>query len=122
MPNKYVGFSTKSYEERGGSFSVYDVKCVEEDLLRAIFTTMGDRINMPTYGTRIKLQVFELNDAETINTIYVDLMKVFAAEPRVTVNNLDLLPDTTKNVLIAVAKLTYLEFNVTQDLYITLTT
>jgi phage baseplate assembly protein W len=116
----YVGFRTRNYEEKGGSFDVYNVECVEQDILNAIFTVRGERLMMPNYGTRIPLMTFEPGDQQTIGIIKQDLMTVFQQEPRVEVVNLDVVPATEKNALVVVAKLNYLEFNVTKDLYITI--
>jgi phage baseplate assembly protein W len=114
----YVGFSTRNYEERGGVLDVYNVECVDQDLLNAIFTEKGQRLMMPNYGTRIPLLAFEPGDQQTIDIITLDLTEVFNHEPRVKLVNLDIIPSLEKNAIVAVAKLNYLEFNVTKDLYI----
>lgn len=114
----YKGFSTRNYHDKGGPFEVYNVACVEEDLLNEIFTVKGERLHMPEFGTRIPLMVFELNDPEAANIIREDLTEVFKHEPRVTLLNLDILPATDANALVAIAKLNYLEFAVTRDLRI----
>lgn len=114
----YVGFSTRNYEEKGGSFEVYNVACVEQDLINAIFTEHGQRVMMPNYGTRIPLLTFEPGDQQTIDVIIMDLTTVFEQEPRVRLLNLDVVPALERNAIVAVAKLNYLEFNVTKDLFI----
>lgn len=114
----YVGFNTRNYEEGGGTFDSYNVECVEQDILNAIFTVRGERVMMPNYGTRIPLMVFEPGDQQTIDIIEQDLDTVFSQEPRVRVVNLDVVPATEKNALVVIVKLEYLEFNVTKDLYI----
>lgn len=116
----YFGFNTKSYEDNGGEFDSYNVECVERDILNAIFTVKGERVMMPNYGTRIPLMTFEPGDQDSIDVITEDLETVFAQEPRVSVLNLDVIPATEKNALVVVAKLNYLEFNVTKDLAITI--
>ena len=114
----YVGFSTRNYEDQGGKFDVYNVDCIRQDLLNAIFTTRGQRVEMPEYGTRIPLMTFEPNDQQSIDVIRQDLLTVFSQEPRVQLIALDVIPAKNLNALVAVAKVSYLEFNVTQDLYI----
>lgn|ERR1035437_3348448 len=114
----YVGFNTRDYEEKGGSFDVYDVACVERDLLNAIFTIRGERLMMPNYGTRIPLMTFEPGDQQSMDIIMMDLTTVFEQEPRVQLLNLDIIPALEKNALVAVAKLNYIEFLVTKDLMI----
>ena len=117
----YRGFSTRNYEDSGKLFSVYNLECVEEDLLNEIFTVRGDRVNMPEFGTRIPLLVFELNDKVTMDVIREDLTTVFNNDPRVDVLSLAIIPSPEEYALVAVAKLFYKEFNVTKDLRITIT-
>lgn len=114
----YKGFSTRNYEEKGGSFGIYDVKCIQEDLMNELFTTRGERLNMPTYGTRIPLLVFEPNDAETQDVLREDITTVIEHDPRVELLALDIIVAADKNVLIGSAKVRYKEFNVVEDLYI----
>lgn len=116
----YKGFSTRYYEDSGKGFGIYDIECVAEDLLNEIFTVKGDRIGMPTYGTRIPIMIFELNDIDAINIIREDLQTVFDNDPRVSVDKIDIVPLTDKNALVAVARIFYIEFKVTQDLMITI--
>jgi len=114
----YKGFSTRNYEEQGGSFDIYNVKCIEEDLLNEIYTTRGERLYMPTYGTRIPILVFEPNDASSMDVIREDLTKVFDNDPRVILEDLAIEQVPDRYMIIAVAKLTFIAFNVTSDLYI----
>jgi phage baseplate assembly protein W len=116
----YKGFTTRNYEEKGGSFDLYNVDCIQEDLMNAIFTERGSRLYMPTYGTRIPTLTFEPNDADTMDVIREDITAVMDQDPRVVLQDLyvEQIPDSY--ALIAVAKVTYLEFNVTADLFITI--
>jgi phage baseplate assembly protein W len=114
----YKGFDTATYEEKGGSFDVYDVECVERDLLREIFTVKGERIYMPDYGTRIPLMIFEMNDQESADVIRGDLEMVFSHDPRVQLLNLDIVQARDKNAVVAIAKVNYKEFAITRDLWI----
>lgn len=117
----YKGFVTRNYEETGNGFDIYNVDCVSEDLLNEIFTVKGERLMMPDYGTRIPLLVFELNDVYTHDIIREDLTTVFDHDPRVKTVNLTILPDYDRNVIAAIATINYLEFQVTQDLRIEVT-
>jgi len=114
----YKGFSTRNYEDQGGSFDIYNVKCIEEDLLNEIYTTRGERLYMPTYGTRIPILVFEPNDASSMDVIREDLTTVFDNDPRVILEDLAIEQVPDRYMIIAVAKLTFISFNVTSDLYI----
>ena len=121
MKAYYKGFSTRNYEETGQLFSVYNVQCVEEDLMNEIFTIRGERLMMPTYGTRIPLLVFEIGDKETMDIIREDLTTVVKNDPRVQLVSMSIVPLPDRNAMTAVMKINYLEFDVTQDLMITVT-
>jgi phage baseplate assembly protein W len=114
----YKGFSTRYYEEQGGGFSLSDVACIEEDIMNEIFTERGSRLYMPTYGTRIPLLTFEPNDAATMDVIREDLQTVVDHDPRVTLLDMAVMQAPDSNMIIAVIRLGYIEFQVTQDLYI----
>jgi phage baseplate assembly protein W len=114
----YKGFSTRNYEEKGGSFDLYNLDCVKEDLLNEIFTERGTRLYMPTYGTRIPTLTFEPNDAETMDVIREDITTVIDNDPRLFLQDISVEQVPEQYTILAVAKITYLEFNVTSDLYI----
>ena len=112
----YKGFSTREYDETGKGFAIYNLDCVSEDLLNEIFTIKGERINMPHFGTRIPLLVFEINDSYAHDVVREDLTTVFKNDPRVTLKSLTIEPDG--NLLVATANLNYHEFQVVKDLRI----
>lgn len=114
----YKGFSTRNYEELGASFDIYNVKCIEEDLMNEIFTIRGDRLYMPTYGTRIPLLTFEPNDAATMDVIREDINSVIKNDPRVSLKALSVSQVPDSYAIVAVAVINYVEFSVTSDLYI----
>lgn len=114
----YKGFSTKQYEETGKGFDIYNVECVQEDLLNEIFTIRGERLMMPHMGTRIPLMVFELNDSQSESVIREDLTTVFKNDPRVELVALEIHQAYDINALVAIARLRYIEFDVTKDLRI----
>ena len=117
----YKGFSTRRYRDSGGAFDLYNIEVVNEDLLNEIFTIKGERAMMPDFGTRIPLLQFELNDPATQKIIIDDLTQVFNNDPRVELVALDILPALDTYAIIAVAKLNYIEFHVTKDLRIVVT-
>ena len=118
MAKIYKGFSTKQYEDFGGAFEIYDIDCVKEDLMNDLMTIVGQRLKMPNEGTRIPIMPFEMNDLESMHVVEEDLKKVINNDPRVDLLAISILPAAEKNVLIAVLKISYKEFNVTEDLRI----
>jgi phage baseplate assembly protein W len=108
----YIGFSTKQYE-KSKSFILTDVNLVKEDLLNHIFTRKGERLKMPTFGTRIPDLVYEPLDERVLGIIQDDLTTVFTYDPRVTLNELRIIPLYQDNAVKAIADLTYVYLNFT---------
>lgn len=115
----YIGFSTKQYEQNK-NFILTDVDLVKQDLLNHIFTRRGERIKMPTFGTRIPDLIYEPLDQIALDIIDADLTAVFKYDPRVTLNNLVLIPSYQENMVKAIADVTfiYLNFNDQMDIHI----
>lgn len=114
----YKGFCTRNYEQTGKRFAVYDVACIQEDLMNEIFTIRGERVHMPAYGTRVPLLTFEPNDQETSDILKEDVTTVIKHDPRVELLNIDIIQAVDKQALVCIAKVRYKEFDVVQDLYI----
>ena len=116
----YKGFSTRFYEELGGDMALYNIECIKEDLLNEIFTVLGERVYTPGFGTQIPLMVFELNDASSYDVIRGDLQRVINNDPRVKLLDLSIVQLADQTAVAAIAKILYLEFNVTHDLNLTI--
>jgi phage baseplate assembly protein W len=114
----FNGFSTRNYENSGGSFGIYDVALIEEDLTNEIMTAVGDRLYMPNFGTRIPSLVFEPNDAQVFDVIREDITTVVSNDPRCILLGLSVSQVTNQNMIIAVAQIQYLNFGVTGELNI----
>lgn len=117
MANLYKGFSSFEFL-RNRTFRLNDIELVKMDLLNHIFTRKGERVNMPTFGTRIPDMAFEPLDEITIEALREDLETVFNFDPRVEQIELRIEPNADNNSVTASATLLYLEFRVTEDLNI----
>ena len=113
----YRGFSTAQWL-RMKSFAINNLDLVKRDLLNHIFTSRGERVFMPNFGTRIPTMAFEPNDQESMDIITEDLTTVFNYDPRVNLLSLNVQSYPDNNVIIAAATLFYIEFNVTDVLNI----
>lgn len=113
----YRGFSTfTSLATRGKTFSTADVETVKRDLINHIYTIPGERVHRPDYGTRIPLLAFEQCDQTTIDVIKEDLTKVVAADPRVRLIDLAVLPLPNNNAIVAVLDLYYVKLDLTETM------
>ena len=113
----YKGFSTKNWITNK-TFVLTNIELVKHDLLNHIYTIQGERVHMPSFGTRIPLMAFEPNDEHTRAIIEQDLRTVFEYDPRVKLLSLSVLNLPDKNAIIAMADLLYLELNIKDTLQI----
>lgn len=114
----YRGFSTKAYEATGKGFTLYNVELIEEDLFNELFTIKGERLEMPDFGTRIPLLMFEPNDTATADILKEDVVQTIKNDPRVQLVDCDIVAQPDSHKLICIAKVRYIEFNVVKDLRI----
>lgn len=116
----YQGYSSFEYE-RIGSFKIVDLELVKLDLLNHIWTRLGERVMMPSFGTRIPDLVFEPLDAQTLGIVEEDLKKVFNFDPRVELRSLVVTPVFDENRIEARATLFYVELDMTDVFYLNIT-
>lgn len=125
--NIYRGLSFTKYSD-SKTLSLRDIELVKCDLLNHIYTRLGERFMMPTFGTAIMDMPFEQLDDETLLTIEDDLITVINFDPRVefrldevgipTQINVEALYD--ENAVIASIDLNYIELDVSETLDIRL--
>lgn len=111
----YRGYSTYQYELTK-SFGIADIELVNLDLLNHIYTRRGERVMMPTFGTRIPDLPFEPLDEVTLDILNDDLVTVFNFDPRVQLLALSVVPDYDANTVVASARLLYIELNMVDNL------
>lgn len=107
----YRGFSTRNYLQTKQSFRLSDIDIVKRDLLNHIFTRIGERYNMPDFGTTIPDLVFEPLDETTIKQIQQQLTYVFNYDPRVQLIGISVIAVPEVNGVIASAVLQYIELD-----------
>ncbi len=117
----YRGFSSYEYE-RTKRFLLTDLELVKRDLLNHIFTSRGERVGQPWFGTRIPNVPFEPLDEVTIDVVREDLITVFTFDPRVQMLNLSVDPDYDTYSIIASARLLYIELDMVDDMVLNIRT
>ena len=113
----YRGFSTANHrKDPSKGFLTVNLETVKRDLLNHIYTLPGERVMLPSFGTRITEMAFEPLDQNTLKIIEDDLRKVVDYDPRVQLIDLavNALPDN--NAVVAFLDLRYLELNITETL------
>lgn len=105
----YKGFSMHQYEY-DKNVVLHDVRLIRRDLLNFIFTRLGERVMMPTFGTRIPDLLFEQLDQNTLDIIETDLQAAFDYDPRVElVGSISVIPNYDAKTVTATATLFYIE-------------
>lgn len=110
----YHGFSSDKWVS-SKQFGISNFEVVKQDLYNHIFTAKGDRVMMPTFGTRIPLLTFEPNDENTRKIIEDDLRYVIDYDPRVRLVDMQVVSLTDNNAILGLVDVFYLEFGV-QDM------
>lgn len=111
----YRGFSSHEYTNKK-MFGIKDVELVKLDLLNHIFTRKGERVMMPTFGTRIPDMAFEPLDELSIMVIEEDLNEVIRFDPRVALVQMNVMPDYDNNTITASVQLLYKELNIVDNM------
>lgn len=111
----YKGYSSYEYENNK-TFKISDLSLVKLDLLNHIFTRRGERVMMPTFGTRIPDMAFEPLDEITEDIIRNDLIEVFNFDPRVQLLDMQVVPSPDTNSLTVSARLLYVELGMVDTL------
>ena len=112
----YKGFSSFQYEYNK-SFKLLDVEIVKRDLLNHIFTRLGERVDLPTFGTRISDMLMEPMDEETLDIIQTDVNTVIDYDPRVELQgDVVMTVDYDNHAVTFQATLYYVELNLS-DLF-----
>lgn len=122
----YRGISFIRYKDKK-TLSLSDIELVKQDLLNHIFTRWGERIMMPTFGTRIPDMPFEQLDDITLFYMEEDLLNVINYDPRVEMRvdesgagGLRINPLYDENAVIASIDLNYIELDISDTLEIRL--
>ena len=114
----YKGFSTKNWDAGDKRFLSTNKEIVKQDLLNHIFTAKGERVMMPSFGTRIPSLAFEPLDDDTVRVIREDITMVMNYDPRVQLISLNVYKMSDNNAIVALVQIKYLEINQIETLNI----
>ena len=119
MATFYKGISLNSYED-DKNLLLKDVEIVKQDLLNNIFTTKGERVMMPNFGTTIQKLLFQPLDESTLILLEQEFIEVFNYDPRVEIIDLTVNPIYEEKAVVVIAELNYVEINFNDTLEIRL--
>ena len=100
MP-KYWGYNAPFL---GGNEAIFsrqvDERLIKNDLLQLLFTSPGDRVNRPDFGTGIRGFLFEPMTTDSVNALNNNIINAINKwEPRVNVSSVTTEIDDVRNLL-----------------------
>lgn len=113
----YKGFSTHEFVKRR-TFRLTDLELVKMDLLNFIYTPVGSRLNMPTFGTIIPLLPFEPYDDDVVDVVRSELKRAIDYDPRLDFIAIDIDADISAHTLTASLTVRYVELNMNDVIYL----
>lgn len=117
--NFYKGISFNQYQ-KNKSLLLKDSDLVKQDLLNYIFTRRGERVMMPTFGSRIPDLLFEPLDEQTLSIIREDVIEIMNYDPRIEPVNYSIEPDADNKAVTINLEFFYVELNFNDTLEIRL--
>lgn len=107
----YRGISTAS---ESGTFALYDVALIKQDIINHFHIRKGEKIENPTFGTIIWDILFEPLTEDVREAILEDVTTIINYDPRVQVS--DITVSEYESGLQIECDLTYLPYNISESL------
>jgi phage baseplate assembly protein W len=85
----FIGFNTINQNKY---FTLTDFDLIKRDLLNALNIRQGELVGRPSYGTTLWDILFENQTQDTLQSIYVEIQRVAAGDPRVFISELEVFP------------------------------
>lgn len=105
----FSGFSTIQ-----GLGTIFDIELVKQDLLNQINTRKGERLMNPEFGCIVWDLLFELKSPSIITEIQNDLIRIISSEPRVQLQQIQILEQ--EHGYIGIVDLYFTTFKTTDQL------
>lgn len=115
VDKSYRGISTVNPTTK--SWKIRDIELIKQDIVNHFHIRLGEKLENPTFGTIVWDVLFEpLTDALK-EAIVKNVNTIINHDPRVQAN--DIVVDSYENGIQIYAELTYLEYNITEQLRFT---
>jgi len=85
----FIGFNTINQNKY---FTLTDCELIKRDLLNALNIRQGELVGRPSYGTTLWDILFENQTQDTLQSIYVEIQRVAAGDPRIFISELEVFP------------------------------
>ncbi len=112
----YKGLSTVNPENV--SKTLYDIGLIKQDLLNHFHIRQGEKLMNPEFGTIIWDAIFEPMTPSMEEAIAENVKRIVNSDPRVTANSV--IIDTYESGIIIDCDLTYLPYNISEKMRLTI--
>ena len=85
----FIGFNTINQNKY---FTLTDFPLIKRDLLNAFNIRQGELVGRPAYGTVLWDILFENQTQDTLQSIYTEIQRVAAGDPRIYISELEVFP------------------------------
>lgn len=112
ISRSYRGISTVG--NTSGSFSLYDLALIKQDIVNHFHIRQGEKLENPTFGTIIWDVIFEPLTEELKAAITENVTEIINYDPRVQVENV--IVSTYESGIQIECELTYLNYSISESL------
>jgi phage baseplate assembly protein W len=109
---QYRGTST--VDPNSGSFKLYDINLIKQDIVNHFHIRQGEKLENPTFGTIIWDILFEPLTDSLRDAIIQNVTDIVNFDPRVTVDSV--VVDTFESGIQIDCSLTYLPYNISETM------
>jgi phage baseplate assembly protein W len=109
---KFKGYST--INKTWGNFKLYDVELAKRDLLNEFYTSKGERLMSPQFGSIVWDLLFDPLTDEIITAIRADCVRIVTKDPRLDIVNIDVIDN--EHTIIVTIVLKYIPTATTTEL------
>jgi phage baseplate assembly protein W len=85
----FIGFNTINQNKY---FTLTDFPLIKRDLLNAFNIRQGELVGRPAYGPVLWDILFENQTQDTLQSIYTEIQRVAAGDPRIYISELEVFP------------------------------
>lgn len=116
-PPYFIGFNT--VDNPLPPYTITNVDLVKRDILNQFYTLPGERVMLPSFGSRIPILLMDPFDNATKDAIIQDAIRVIQSEPRVQLSNINVFEKDQAITL--VITLNFLPESRQDDLFVSFT-
>lgn len=116
-PPFFIGFNT--IDNPSPPYTLTNIELIKRDILNQFYTIPGERVMLPSFGSRIPVLLMDPFDSITQDAIIEDAIRVVQSDPRVQLVNINVY--TEDQAITLVITLVFLPESRQEDLFVNFT-